>query len=155
MVISRNPGKAYSVFKCSDPRPIPALIARFKEALENIKWYHDETGIPPQTEFSVFGLGYGKKYALAADGAVGLAQKIEALENGGANFMIRSSLPDAPNETAARDLGDVMNMLYGGTELFDAENLGRAKPIMDIFFRNEKGEFVSQLSVGLAAEGRE
>lgn len=150
-----HPGVAYGVFKCSDPRPMAALVERFKGALENIKKAHEETGIPPQTDFCVFSLSYGKKFALAADGAAGLGQKIEALESGGANFMIRSLLAEAPNEVAARDLGDVMNMLYGGTELFDAENEGREKPVMDVFYRNEKGEFVSQLSVGLAAEGRE
>ncbi len=154
-IISKRPGVAYGVFRCSDTRPVPTLIARFKEALENIRLAHDETGIPPQTQFSVSELAKGKAYTIFTDDALGFGEAIIALEKAGANYMIRSALPGAPNETAAQDLGDVMNMLYGGTELFDAENEGRAKPVMDVLYRNGKGQFVSQLSVGLAAEGRE
>ncbi len=99
-------------------------------------------------------LAGGMQFAVTLDGALGLPQKVEALERAGANYFLRSTLPDAPNSAAARDLGDVMNMLYGGTELFDAENEGREKLVMDVFYRNEKGEFVSQLSVCLAELGR-
>ncbi|MEW6035133.1 MAG: hypothetical protein AB1529_00840 [Candidatus Micrarchaeota archaeon] len=147
-------GVAYGVLKCSDPRPFPALAARFKEALENIKAAHDETGIPPETEFSVFDLRSGIAFSLLAEGAHGLAEKAEPLEKQGANFMIRSTLPMASNGIAARDLGDVLNMLYGATELFDAENEGREKRVMDVFYRDEKGAYVSQLGIGLAQEGR-
>jgi hypothetical protein len=154
MVNTPRAGIAYGVFKCSDPRPMSALIGRFKEALENIKLAHEETKIPPETEFSVFDLRRGMTYAIFVDDASGLAQKVEALEKDGANFLIRSSLPDAPNAIAARDLGDAINMLYGGTELFDAENEGRGKRVMDVFSRNDKGEFVSQLAIGLAQAAR-
>jgi hypothetical protein len=154
MVTTPRAGIAYGVFKCSDHRPMSALIGRFKEALENIKLAHEETKIPPETQFSVFDLRKGMAYVLFVDNATGLAQKVDALEQAGANFVIRSSLPDAPNAIAARDLGDVINMLYGGTELFDAENEGREKRVIGIFSRNDKGEFVSQLEVGLEQRAR-
>ncbi|MFA5091290.1 MAG: hypothetical protein WC483_01485 [Candidatus Paceibacterota bacterium] len=154
MAITPKSGLAYGVFKCSDQRPLPALIARFKEALENIKGAHDETGIPPNMEFQVFDAKSGMEYAISADNALGMTLKAVTLVANGANLVIRSELPDASNATAGRDLGDAMNMLYGGTELFDAENAGAAKRVMDVFYRNDAGEFVSQLSAGLAEEGR-
>jgi len=87
------------------------------------------------------------KVRVQVDGAdASLMSSIEVLERKGANYMIFSSLPNAPNEIAARDLGDAFNMLYGGTELFDAENEGGQKLVMDIFFRDEKGVYVSKLS---------
>ena len=154
MAITPKSGLAYGVFRCSDTRPLPVLIARFKEALENVRLAHEETGIPPNTEFQVFDAKSGMEYAISADNALGMTLKAVTLITNGANMMIRSELPDAPNATVGRDLGDVMNMLYGGTELFDAENAGAAKRVMDVFYRNDKGEFVSQLSVGLAELGR-
>ena len=150
MVTTPRAGLAYGVFKCSDPRPLPVLVARFKEALENVKKAHEKTKIPPETEFLVLDIRRGMTYAFTVDNAAGLMEKAEALEKDGANFLIRSSLAGVPNEIAARDLGDVLNMLYGGTELFDAENDGREKLVMDVFFRNGEGVFVSQLSLGLA-----
>lgn len=87
-----RPGLAYGVFKCADPRPKPELLARFKEALENIKAAHDETGIPPDTGFEVHGIEEGK---IAFQGEEGLAGHIEAVESKGANFVIRSSLDGA------------------------------------------------------------
>jgi len=147
-------GTAYGVLKCSDLRPMPALIARFKEALENIRLAHDETGIPPETGFSVFDIRSGISFTLQADGSDALVENIRALESKGANLMVRSELPGASNAVAARDLGDAINMLYGGTELFDAENEGRANPVMDIFFKNGIGKWESQLSAGLSEEGR-
>ena len=154
MAITPKSGLAYAVFKCSDQRPPLAVIARFKEALENIKGAHEETGIPPNTEFQVFDAKSGMEFAITADNALGMTLKAVTLMTNGANLMIRSELPDASNETAGRDLGDVMNMLYGGTELFDAENAGAAKRVMDVFYRNDNGDFVSQLSAGLTEEGR-
>ncbi|MEW6749098.1 MAG: hypothetical protein AB1295_05310 [Candidatus Micrarchaeota archaeon] len=83
------------------------------------------------------------------DGADALAEKAVALLKDGANLMIRPSLPEASNEIAARDLGDAMNMLYGGTELFDAENEGRATMVMDIFYKDVGGIFVSKLAMDI------
>jgi hypothetical protein len=142
-----KPGLAYGVFKCSDARPKPELLSRFKEALENIKNAHEETGIPPETEFSVFGMEDGKA-RICVDGEEGLIVMVEMLELKGANFIIRSSLPGSANAIAARDLGDVFNMLYGGTELFDAENEGRSEPVMDVLFRHdETGRYVSRMEL--------
>lgn len=162
---AKQPGSAYAVFRCSDPRPKQAVLDRFKQALDNIKAASEETKIPPETAFQVFGIQEGKDHfwtteapveVLVEDGkmrargnylAIGsFINNVEAMEQKGANYMIRSSLPSAPNETAARDLGDAFNMLYGGTELFDAENEGRQKLLMDIFFMDEKGAYVSKLS---------
>lgn len=139
MVNTTNAGRAYGVFKCSDPRPLPALVARFKEALENVKLAHEETGIPPQTEFSVFDIRSGMTHVLVVEGSDALVEKITVLVQNGANLMIQSVLPVASNAIAARDLGDTLNMLYGGTELFDAENEGREKRVMDVFYKDEKG----------------
>jgi hypothetical protein len=107
-------GVAYGVFRCTDSRPAPALLARFKEALDNIKLAHEETKIPPETKFSVFGILDGVTHVrkLAGAGTGSLLEKISALEKAGANYIIRSALPDAPNAIAARDLGDTLNMLY-------------------------------------------
>ena len=153
-------GLAYGIFKCSDTRRPHQIIARFKEALENVKALHEETGIPPQTEFSVFDIRSGMAHLISADGAKAMAEHIVHLEVQGANYMIRSCLPGAPNETAARNLADTLNMLYGGTELFDAENQfaqanpGHSSLVMDVFFRAENGQYVSQLALDLAETGR-
>jgi hypothetical protein len=150
MAITYRSGLAYGVFKCSDRRPKAVLLARFKQALENVKLAHEETGIPPETEFSVFDVREGMKFALSVDGADGLGEKVVPMEKQGANFMIRSSLPDAPNAIAARDLGDALNMLYGATELFDAENEGREKLVIDVFYRHKSGVYASWLATQMA-----
>ena len=120
------------------------MVSRFKEALENIKLAHEETGIPPETEFSVLDMAEGKT-RICIDNEEGLIVNVEMLELSGANFIIRSTLPYATNAIAARDLGDVFNMLYGGTELFDAENGGRSPLVMDIFFKHENGLYVPKM----------
>ncbi len=140
MVISSKAGLAYGVFKCSDPRPKPEVLARFKQALENVKLAHEETGIPPETIFSVFDIHEGKVQVRVDGEDVALVSLIEVVERKGANFMIFSSLPNASNGIAARDLGDTLNMLYGGTELFDADG-GRV--VRDVFFREESGSYTS------------
>lgn len=145
-------GKAYGVLRCSDPRPRQALLSRFREALENIKLATDETGIPPETEFRVLGLPEEMRGIGLEDEAV---PHVLAMIAKGANVMIRTLLPGAPNTIAARDLGDCINMLYGGTELFDAENGGRVKPLMDIFYRSESGAYVSKLELDAAATARD
>jgi hypothetical protein len=123
------------------------LLARFKEALDNIKLAHEETGIPPVTEFTVLDMAEGKT-RICIDGEEGIILKVEMLELHGANYIIRSSLPDATNAIAARDLGDVFNMLYGGTELFDAENEGRSPLVMEIYFRHDvTGRYVSKMEI--------
>jgi hypothetical protein len=139
-------GLAYAVFRCTDARPMPQLLARFKAALENIKLAHEETKIPPQTEFSVFDIKAGIASVKSVPLAEVLVGKITAMEKAGANFLIHSKLPNASNDTTATNLGDVMNMLYGGTELFDNENQGRQKLLMDVFYRNGSGVYVSKLS---------
>jgi hypothetical protein len=144
-------GLAYGVFRCSDQRPGPELLARFKLALENIIRASDETKIPPETVFSVFDIHEGKIQVRANGEGEALIGRIVVLENKGANYMIFSSLPNAPNEIAARDLGDTINMLYGGTELFDAENSGTPL-VMDIFFKNVGGAYVSKLEMDEAAQ---
>ncbi len=146
MIMARpSAGFAYGVFRCSDPRPVPALLARFKEALENVKRAHEETKIPPETQFTVFSIRNGVAYirGLAGVGTEGLLEKIAVVEKKGANFIIHSCLPDAPNEIAARDLGDTLNMLYGGTELFDNENAGLEKPIRLVFYEHD-GQYVTR-----------
>ncbi len=149
MVISSKAGLAYGVFKCSDPRPKPEVLARFKEALENIKLAHEETKIPLETEFAVFDIQEGKTQVRINGEEAALLNIITAVERKGANFMIFSSLPNAPNEIAARDLGDTLNMLYGGTELFDAESGGRERLVMDVFFR-DGAAYRSKLQLDLA-----
>jgi hypothetical protein len=150
MVLTRNaPGLAYGVFKCSDPRPRPLVLARFKDALENVKAAHEETKIPPETEFSVLDIETGKYQVRVNGELVGLLNRIVALETRGANLMIISAIPGAPNEIAARDLGDTLNMLYGGTELFEAESEGRAQLVMDVFFR-DGDKYRSKLALDLA-----
>jgi hypothetical protein len=144
---SKSPGLAYAVFKCSDPRPKPEVLARFKQALENVKLAHEETKIPPETEFQVFHINEGKPQVLVNGESAALVERIVEVEQKGANFMIFSSLPNAPNGIAARDLGDTLNMLYGGTELFDAES-GRV--VMDVFFREESGSYTSIIDLAIS-----
>ena len=147
MTPQAKPGIAYCVFKCSDPRPAPALTSRFKEALENVKLAHEETKIPQEIDFFAIEL-YPVIATLRANGGeaelVGMA---EALQRKGANYLIQASLPGSSNETVARDLGDAMNMLYGGTELFDAENEGRSPLLMEIFFKDDAGRYVSKMEL--------
>jgi len=168
MVISSKTGRAYAAFKCSDPRPKPEVLARFKEALENIKLAHEETKIAPETTFRVFDIREGKVQVLVNGEEMCLVDLIEVVEKKGANFMIFSSLPNepnttsksfpelnlyplplpyAPNDIAARDLGDVINMLYGGTELFDAEG---GLVVRDVFFREESGSYTSIIDLAIA-----
>jgi hypothetical protein len=159
-------GRAYAVFKCSDERPFPVLSGRFREALENILRAHEETKIPTDTKFQVFDVNAGLEFAITMDHAVGLAPHVDVIAKKGANYMIRSELPGASNETAATDLGDVMNMLYGATELFDAENPDACAAaeqqdgvprvpnplIMDIFYQESPGVFVSKLTMDMIPE---
>ena len=140
-------GLAYGVFKCSDLRPKQELSARLRQALENIKLASDETGIPRETQFSVFGIQEGKVQVRVNGETAALIEMIEVLERLGANFMIISSLPNATNAITARDLGDVFNMLYSGTELFDIEQETGIKPVMDVFFRDESGRYISKIDM--------
>ncbi len=146
--IHSKPGTAYAVFKCTDPRPVPAQVERFKEALGNIMAVHEETMIPPETSFSVLTVPEAK-VAFRGEGA--LVEHICRMEGEGAGLVIRSSLPGAPNVDAARDLGDVLNMLYGGTELFEAESGGRERLIADIFFEDKGGRYVSKIEFDASA----
>lgn len=152
MVTILRPGLAYGVFRCSDARPNSVVLARFKEALENIKAAHEETKIPPRTEFSVFDIRDGIAFAVIMDEADGLVADALAMKKRGANFMIRSSLPDAHNVIAARDLGDTLNMLYGATELFAAENEGREKLVMDVFYADDRDVYVSVLAAQISGK---
>lgn len=162
LILARpSAGLAYGVFRCSDQRPKPLLLARFKEALENVLKAHEETKIPPQTEFSVFSLVIGiSMVKLDLDSSIlspysryGLMDKITAFRQKGANFLIRSSLPQAAHATAATDLADTLNMLYGGTELFDADQAPK-KPLMDVFYEKEPGRYVSRMAEQLLLSGR-
>ncbi len=145
--VQSNPGTAYAVFKCTDPRPAPLLLSRFREALENIRLASEETKIPPETGFFVTELA-PVLASLRVNGAEAeLVGKIEAVERQGANYLLQASLPGSSNAIAARDLGDVINMLYGGTELFDAESSGRELLVADIFFKDERGRYVSKLEL--------
>ncbi|HSB47757.1 MAG TPA: hypothetical protein VLD37_07135 [Candidatus Bilamarchaeum sp.] len=144
-----NPGLAYGVFKCSDSRPAPALLSRFKEALENIRLAHEETKVPPELDFFVIPLPHILP-ALRMNGAdAEFTGKAEALQRKGANYLIQASLPGGTNRQAAEELGFVFNCLYGGTELFEAENEGRAPLVMDVLFKDEGGRFVSKLELDL------
>ena len=145
----KAPGLAYGVFKCSDPRPMPELLARFKGALDNIKAAHEETKIPPETEFSVLDIEEGMIQVRMNGELAELCNKIVEFERHGANYMIISALPGATNEIAARNLGDTFNMLMGATELFEAESEARAHLVMDVFFR-DGDRYRSQLALDMA-----
>jgi hypothetical protein len=145
-----KPGLAYGVFKCSDTRPKLLLLARFKEALENIRLAAEVTKIPSEIDFFVIEL-YPVLAALRSnDCEAELVSEIAALERKGANYMLQASLPNNTNHQAAEELGFAFNCLYGGTELFDAENEGKFPLVMEIYFRHDvTGRYVSKMETDL------
>jgi len=156
-------GSAYALIKCSDHRPRQVVLDRFKEALENIKRAGEETKIPPRTEFAVSWIerwpeifdfktsvrGGPETDDKVLTNMIGIWIVVSELSEKGANLMIRSQLPNTPHAVVASDLGDCMNYLYSGTELFDAENTGREKIVMDIFYKDGNGIYVSKLMADL------
>ncbi|MEW6722248.1 MAG: hypothetical protein AB1324_03230 [Candidatus Micrarchaeota archaeon] len=139
-------GLAFGIFKCSDPRPPKQVLARLREALQNIKDASEETKVPQDINFTVLQLGGAvQRLWLAAE--TELVAKAEALEKEGANFIIRAGLPGATNQQAADELGFAFNCLYGGTELFDAENEKRSKLVAEIFYKDDGGKYVSKMEI--------
>ncbi len=60
-----------------------------------------------------------------------------------ANCMVEAVLPEVTDREAAAELGYILNLMYSCTEIMgDAEI-----PIADIYFRNDKGIYVSKLEV--------
>lgn len=144
----KTPGLAYGVFKCSDPRPRHEVLARFKEALENVKLAHEETKVPQNIEFTIHPLPEGIMY-LGISGDSVLVPYVMSFLTRGANFIIRAALPETTNEKTAHELGYTLNCLYGGTELFDAENEKRVRLVMDVFFRDGASPYLSKLRLDL------
>lgn len=144
----QNPGLAFGAFKCSDPRPPQAVLSRLKGALENIKLAHEETKVPQDIDFFVMELR-PILATLSMNGAEAeLVGRMQAVEMDGANFFIQASLPGSTNLRTADELGFAFNCLYGGTELFDAENEGRSKLVMEVFFRHDiTGAYVSKSEI--------
>jgi len=145
-----QPGLAYGVFKCSDPRPKIAVLARLKEALENIKLAHEETKVPPEIDFFAIELSPILSCLRINGGDAELIQRVEAVESAGANYIIQASLPYSTNHQTAEELGFAFNCLYGGTELFDAETEGHSPLVMEIFYRHDvTGRYVSKMEIDL------
>ncbi|MCI0561574.1 MAG: hypothetical protein MN733_24055 [Nitrososphaera sp.] len=143
-----KPGLAYGVFKCSDPRKPEDVRTRITKALENIKLASEETKIPPEIDFFVIELSPILTTLRANGGDAEFIEKIEAVERQGANYILQASLPNNTNHQAAEELGFAFNCLYGGTELFDAENEGRSPLVMEIYFRHDvTGRYVSKMEI--------
>jgi len=65
------------------------------------------------------------------------------MAEGCVNCIIPAILPDATNKKAADELGHVFNLMYSCTEI-----MGNAEiPVVDIYFKNEEGIYVSKLDV--------
>lgn len=142
----RRPGLAYGAFKCSDTREPVALLKRMRQALQNMKDASEETKIPKEIEFSVFNLPEGM-HKITLDEGPELVVVIEPLIEKGANYVVKAELPGAENHVTAHELAYAFSCLYGGTELFDAENDGQAKLVMDVYFKQENGVWVSKLAM--------
>ena len=146
-------GVAYGILKCSDPRPLHAVVDRFKEAMENIVKAHEETKVPAELEFYVSDIVSGMAHWGLQEDIAGIVPHAARLERQGANIFIRSSLQGRHNLTSADELGNVINILYCATELFDAQLDKRDSVVMDIFFC-ERGFFLSKFRFDLLREGR-
>lgn len=115
MVESVRIGLAYGVVKAPVTTQPPNSWKKLTVILESLRPTHKELGMPEGAVFEAIHIRAGVVGVRIDSGKHGpaIAEKITALEEQGANFIIRASVPTFSNEDAAGCLNDVMNILCG------------------------------------------
>ena len=134
-----RPGLAYGVVKypeCSDQLTPLNRWKNFKTAIEGIMRTGDKILQRVGVDVTAAPLRAGVVQMRFDCGPYGpyIADKIDALEKDGANYLIRISLPDVPTAIVANVLGDVMKLLKAGDPSLH---------LMDIFYVEDNRPHIS------------
>ena len=160
-------GKAYGFFRSScKVGNIDRTLKDIRQGMLNDMKLEPEPNIPKELKLNVCGLSlissgteatgfvldietrlYMKRTASpTAPRDMQLVIIAKEWETKGANFFMQAALPEATNEKAAGELAVVMNILYSGWVVVGRDE-NDPKPILDIYFRNVEGIYVSKLQL--------